>query len=621
MDMAKYRELFLSETREHLDSMSRLLVELEKQPDDADVLAALFRQAHSVKGMAASMGYGEMAEQAHALEDLLDDCRRAGRISPEAIDRLLRGCDRLEEQLEALAAEGKPAPDPADSAVDVGIEELPANALIVEDVDEDGPKSSPAETILLIDIAEHAVAPAARALLALRELERVGEVLQVRPDRETLLQGAPVRTLRVVLRSSAAAERIDAALLAMADIAGVRREDETEQEGTELPRRRREDSERSVRVRTELLDQLINLTGELLTTRTRLQTAHRERAVADLEAGLDQLSLLVDDLHYRVLQVRMMPLASITGRLPRMVRDLARKTGKRVELRIAGEEVELDRSILEELADPLIHMLRNAVDHGIEEEGVVAVRAWREKDLVLIEVSDNGRGIDPEVVRARAVQLGLVDAERLRAMGERDLFALLCRPGFSTAAQVTETSGRGVGMDVVKAAVEHLGGDMEILSAPGEGTRILLRLPLSVAIIKILLVAVGDCQVAIPITRVHRTLEVARDELQSSGRQLVLRLDEEVLPLLSLRKMLRMPGRPVAGNVPLVVVEMRGQRVGLVVDQLIGQHEVFVKSLEFPLDRLPGLTGASVLGDGRVVFIIDPQGLLEAGRPAAEHAA
>lgn len=619
MDMARYRELFLSETREHLDSMARLLVALESRPDDADGLDTLFRLAHSIKGMAASMGYGEMAEQAHAMEDLLDDCRQAGRVAPAAIDRLLDGCDRLEKRLAAIAADEGPAT--TDDGADDDIEDLPVEVPAGEEPEDEGPSSAPEQTVLLIDIAEHAVAPAARALLALRELERHGEVLQVRPDRERLLQGEPVKTLRVVLRSRVAAEQIDATLLTMADIAAVRREGEAEQQEHELPRRRREDGERTVRVRTELLDQLINLTGELLTTRTRLQTARRNGAAADLEEGLDQLSLLVDDLHYRVLQVRMMPLASITGRLPRLVRDLARRTGKRVELRIAGEEVELDRSILEELADPLIHMLRNAVDHGIEKEGVVSVRAWREKDLVLIEVADNGRGIDPERVRARAKQLGLVAAERLRAMSDRDLFALLCRPGFSTAARVTETSGRGVGMDVVKAAVDHLGGDLEILSAPGEGTRILLRLPLSVAIIKILLVAVGDCQVAIPVTRVYRTLEVAREALQSSGRQLVLRLDDEVLPLLSLRKMLRMPGRPVAGNVPLVVVEIRGRRVGLVVDRLIGQHEVFVRSLEFPLDRLPGLAGASVLGDGRVVFIIDPQGLVEAGRQAAEHAA
>ncbi|RME37951.1 MAG: chemotaxis protein CheA, partial [Deltaproteobacteria bacterium] len=382
------------------------------------------------------------------------------------------------------------------------------------------------------------------------------------------------------------------------------------------PRRRREDAERTVRIRTELLDRLIRLTGELMTTRTGLVGAWKEGREQVLAAGLDQLSLQVDELHYRVLQARMMPLATITGRLPRLVRDHARKTGKKIELRIIGEEVELDRAIIEELSDPLVHLLRNAVDHGIEREGVIEVRAWREKDLVLVEVADNGRGIDVEKIRRRALERGLADADRLAAMGERELFALLCRPGFSTAERVSETSGRGVGMDVVKAAVDGLGGDLEILSAPGEGTRILLRLPLSVAIIKILLVEVGGMPLALPITRVIRTLEVERGQLQSSGRQLVLRLEDEVVPLLSMRKMLRLPPGNSGETVPLVLVELQGRRAGLVVDRLLTQEEAFVQGLEFPLDRLPGLAGVTLLGDGRVVFVLDPSGLAVARRQA-----
>ncbi len=616
MDMAKYRDLFISETREHLDQMGRLLLELEKQPEDEECLAALFRQAHSVKGMAASMGYTAMSELAHALEDLLDLGRQAGRLQPDQVDRLLAGCDLLEGQLADIAA-GK-EPRSADDFLRAGpIEDLPAEALEPLDDSPRAPDTGAAVRTLVVDIAEHAVAPAARALLALRELERFGRIVSTDPDRQQLLTGAPVRRLKIGLAAEADFGQIEAALLAMADVAAVHEPDGTEPaREDDIPRRRREDAERTVRIRTELLDRLIRLTGELMTTRTGLLGAWKEGREQALAAGLDQLSLQVDELHYRVLQARMMPLATITGRLPRLVRDHARKTGKKIELRIIGEEVELDRAIIEELSDPLVHLLRNAVDHGIEREGVIEVRAWREKDLVLVEVADNGRGIDVEKIRRRALERGLADADRLAAMGERELFALLCRPGFSTAERVSETSGRGVGMDVVKAAVDGLGGDLEILSAPGEGTRILLRLPLSVAIIKILLVEVGGMPLALPITRVIRTLEVERGQLQSSGRQLVLRLEDEVVPLLSMRKMLRLPPGNSGETVPLVLVELQGRRAGLVVDRLLTQEEAFVQGLEFPLDRLPGLAGVTLLGDGRVVFVMDPSGLAVARRQA-----
>lgn len=622
MDMSKYREMFLSETREHLDSMARLLVALEKAPGDRDGIDTLFREAHSVKGMAASMGYQGMTDLAHSMEDLLDGFRSGGDVPAASIDRLLSGCDLLEGLLEDIAAE-RPERDIKAFLQNAAVieddilvaEELPDEAIILVDQDEVLPLLE-----LTIDIADHAAAPAARAMLVLRELERYGDIVETWPTRSDLLLGGSVKHLRVQLYSRHEASEVESTLLSMSDLAGVRwGGSESDQEG--LPRRRREDSDRTVRIKTELLDRFINLTGELITTRTRLQSAQKSQSWNEIDDGLDQLSLLVSDLHHKVLQVRMMPVSSITGRLPRMVRDLARRSGKEIDLQISGEEVELDRSILEELADPLIHLLRNAVDHGIEQKGVVAVRAWREKDLVLVEVADNGRGIDPARVRGKAFDQGLINESQARTLSDRDIFGLICHPGFSTADEITETSGRGVGMDVVKASVESLGGILDVISAPGEGTRMLLRLPLSVAIIQILLVECAGQQVALPITRVYRTLEVPREELQSSGKQMVLHLEDDVVPLLSLRKILNLPNTPFSGSVPLVITEVRGRRVGLVVDHLVGQREVFVKSLGFPLDRLAGVTGASVLGDGQVVFVIDPQALLDAGSSLVGQAA
>ncbi len=614
MDMSKYRDMFFSETQEHLHNMGRLLIDLEKNPADRDGIDSLFREAHSIKGMAASMGYQRTAELAHHLEDALDGFRAGGQIPVAAFDRLLAGIDLLEGLVDDLAAE-RPERDIAEfvdggapTEVFADLPAAPSAELSTPTVPVPAaePEAASEETLrIVVELAYGAVAPAARALLMVRDLAGQGRLLNSVPDEQELLQGGAVQRLELRLKTSRPAATVKERLLAMPDVARVSCVVERPQPV------RRDARERTVRVRTGLLDQFINLAGELISNRYMLQAAFAENRVQDLKLGLDQLTRLITDLHHQVLQVRMMPVASITGRLPRQVRDLERKTGKSVSLHIEGEEVEMDRAILEALADPLMHMVRNAIDHGIEAAGELVVSASREKDLVLIEVRDNGLGLDPEAIRRKAVERGLLSPAQARSTADRDLFQLICVPGFSTAAEVTETSGRGVGMDVVKSVVEQLGGTLQIISAAGAGTRIQLYLPLSVAIIQVLLVECEGKTVAIPLTRVLRTLEVTREEIRSSGRQKVVRLGDELVPLLSVRKILQLPHRPMSGSIPAVISEVRGRKVGLVVDRLVGQREVFVKSLSFPLDRLAGISGATTLGDGSIVFIIDPQTLLE----------
>ena len=614
MDMSKYRGMFLSETGEHLKSMSRLLLQLEKAPGDRESIDALFREAHSIKGMAASMGYEVTTSLAHHLEDLMDSFRKGGRITAEAVDRMLAGIDLLEGLLEDIAAE-KAERDVAAflNAGAAPVEEMiPPLADAASEPEPAPGKGEGGAQLVQVTLAEGAVAPAARALLLLRELAQCGTVQSSTPTAEELQRGGTLRRLAVWLLAELPAEKIEARLLAMPDVAEVEFTADRRQE----PVPHREEGTRSVRVRTELLDRFINLTGELITNRYLLQGAARGERWDEVKNGLNQLTRLLTDLHHHVLQVRMMPMESITGRLPRLVRDLARKSGKEIELRIEGEEVELDRAILEELADPLMHMVRNAVDHGIERKGTVKVRAWREKDLALIEVGDDGRGMDPALIRNKILEKKLLSPAQIKSLRDRDVLQWVCHPGFSTAAVVTETSGRGVGMDVVKSAVEGLGGGLDIQSQLGQGTRFILQVPLSVAIIQVLLVACGGQTVAIPITRVLRTMEVQAGEIYASGRQLVIRLDEEVVPLLSLRKILGFPSGPRMAGVQVVLTELRGRRVGLVVDRLAGQREVFVKTLEFPLNQIAGLSGAAVLGDGHIVFLIDPQTLIE-NRPGA----
>jgi len=610
MDMSKYRDLFLSESREHLSRMGQLAVALEQNPADRDGIDALFREAHSIKGMAASMGYERTAELAHHLEDVLDVFRKSGTIPNETVDRLLEGIDLLSalvddidagnEERETAAFLTAATIDPAteDSAADP-----PGNP-------GDAPPSQPPSTDpgsetfqVSVELAEEAVAPAARAMLILEILRGFGQIEASTPSQQELQQGLSTKQLSFWLSSVTSCDEIGEQLRNMPDVVKVTFRQDRRQE------QRTEEDARTVRVRTSLLDRLINLTGELITNRYGLQGRARDQDWRGLRDGLDQLNRLVTDLHFHVLQVRMMPLESITASLPRVVRDLCRKNGKQIRLQIDGSELELDRAILEDLADPLLHMVRNAVDHGIDQQGTISIRAWREKDLALIALEDDGRGIAPEAIRKKLLDRGLLKQFQIEALSERELLQWICQPGFSTRDTVTEISGRGVGMDVVKAALEGLGGLLEINSTPGKGTRFLLKVPLSVAIIKVLLVNCSGHQLAIPVTRVLRTLDIEAASIQLSSGQQVIPMAGEALPLYRLSRLLELPELPLADPVHLVVCESQGRKIGLLVDRMAGQREAFIKPLSSPLNRLPGVSGATVLGNGRIVFIIDPQAL------------
>ena len=634
MDMTRYRELFLSETREHLGQMGRLLVSLEQAPAARETIDALFREAHSVKGMAASMGYERTAALAHHLEDALEGFRRGGAVPAVAVDRLLAGLDLLEGLLEDLQANQPErdiaaflaAPVAAVAAVvppvTAAAEDLPELIAISDEEAAASGEPMPVATVptavvvppvgaifqVTVELAEDAVAPAARGLLILRELERAGEILNATPTSETLRQGGTCRQVQVWLRTAVAKTRLEEALRAIADVDKVAFVDDRRTVGG----RRGGEAGRSVRVRTDLLDQVVNLTGELLTQRFMLQRSVAERDWGELATALEQTTRLIDDLHHQALQVRLVPFESVAGRLPRLVRDLARKTGKQVEFKLAGGGVGLDRLILEELSDPLVHLVRNAVDHGLVERGEVAVAARREKDLVLIEISDNGRGIDPQELRRQAVARGILTPAQAEQFSDREALMLVCVPGFSTARAVTDTSGRGVGMDVVKSAVEKLGGTLDIQSVLGKGTCFQLRLPLSMAIIKILLASCSGQLLALPLTRVQGTLELPVEELKTTGYRRFFRLDDADVELVSLGSLLGLANAPAADSLSVVLTEAPGRRVGLRVDRFLGQRDAFIKRLGFPLDRLPGMSGATVLADGSVVFIIDPHPLLEA---------
>jgi len=547
MDMSPYRDLFISESREHLRAAIELIVKLEQEAGNRNDIDALFRSAHSLKGMAASMGYGEIAELSHKIEDLMDRVRKDELAFEAGIaDLLLEGADLLEAMIDDVADD----------------------RTVIRDI-----------------------APLVQLLVAYKPHGRAGESEGKATDADRA--------------ESADARAAGSAVGSVLSPGGGRGGD----------------SPQTVRVRTEVLDHLINITGELITNKHRLLTVGKELGSPRLNEATVELSRLLRDLHSEVLLVRLMPFAAIADRFPRVVRDLAKKTGKEVLLEVEGKEIELDRGILEELSDPLTHILRNAIDHGLEKpaerlacgkpsQGKVTLSARREKDQVVVVVADDGRGMDPARLIASAIEKGIITSEAGVHMSSREALMLTCVPGFSTAREVTDISGRGVGMDAVSATIQLLGGTLAIESELGKGSRFILRLPLTIAIINVLLVRSAQLALAVPVTNIHRTVELRRNLIYSRGKRKVFDFDGEPLPLLSLNRILGLPSAHAGELLPVFVSELKGRRVGLVVDGFIGQQEVFVKPLGRPLESLKGVSGGAILGDGEVVFILDVANLL-----------
>lgn len=541
MDLEQFREMYVADVTERLVRMNQLVLSLESDPGNHETIDTLFRETHSLKGMAASMHYEESEKISHHLEGLLDPCRKFGEIPPGGIERLLEGIDVLEELLDDISTE-RP-----ERFVDLALlSPLPrASTKPVP------PESNDASALMALTLADAEKA------------------------HENPFAAHPVERHHITPQP--------------------------------LAHKELNEQDKTVRIRTDLLDRFMNLTGELITNRFMLQAAHKDSRWSDLEYGLEKLEKLVGKLHHQVLQARMTPLKRITNRLPRLVHDLNLKTGKDVKLLLTGEHLELDRSILELLADPLIHLVRNAIDHGIELSGQIAIHAWSEKNMAFLEVTDNGRGIQPETLRNKAVDIGLMSREAVEALAEKELLQLICAPGFSTASTVGEISGRGVGMNVVKKAVDYLSGTLEISSTPGQGSSFLLKLPLTIFIIRILLVRCAGQIIGLPITRILNVQEFSSE----SGDNGLFRNDifhhSSIDHTVTLSDLLNFDERKDADTGKwLALLEINREITGLVFDELIGQQEAYVKPLSSPLNQISALSGTTILGDGQVIFIIDP---------------
>jgi len=579
MDMSRYRTLFITESREYLKAIGEHVVALEGAPGERSTIDALFRAAHSLKGMAASMDYPTVVQVAHAMENLMARVRDEGLSFDAGIgDLLLEGADLMENMLRDLEKDAAMRP-PGD---------LPQRLAAYGSAPLAAPHAAPAPPA--------GEAPSEGAQAPTPQEERREGAPPAPPARQERSEGVPA--------ASARETRPQAARPAAAKEA---------RETAELS---------TVRVRTEVLDRLINLTGELIANKHRLLTVSQELASPTLSDAVAETSKLLRLLHDEVMKVRLLPFDTVCDRFQRAMRDIAKKSGKELVFELTGRDIALDRGILEQLVDPLNHLLRNAVDHGLESpaervaagkpgKGTVRLSVARDRERVVITVSDDGRGMDPEKMVASALKKGVISPEEADSLSPRQALLLVLIPGFSTASKVTEISGRGVGMDVVNASIQRLGGTLSIESEPGQGSRFTLLLPLTIATVHALVVTCAGMKLAVPVNTVQRTVELRRDEIETVGKRQVFYLEEEAVPLLSLNRSLGLPlGRFPDGIVPLFVSEARGRRVGLVVDRLLGQHELFLKPLGRPLSSLKGIAGGATLGDGEVVAVLDVAELL-----------
>lgn len=643
-DTSRYLHLFVGEATEHLDALGKGLVQLEQSGPTVELVDALFRHAHSVKGMAGSMGFEAAATLAHRLEDLLDAVRLSpARLDKDATDLVLQAVDALQGLVKAAAAGAAP-PDaqPLALALAATLARLngpktptpaPAASAPLPPSSQPAPPvvdtSLPPRFALTLRVSPASNQPGVRGFLATKRLGTLGNLFNLTPSLEDIKGGRmPQGLITVELETDESEEAVRKTVGAVADVelealravVPQAAPPEPRPSEPEAPRVVGQEPARTVRVRTELLDDFLDAAGELLLATARVREVSRQLPDAlrpPLDESVDRLHGLVRALHDKVMEARMTPVAVITDRLPRAARDIARRRGREVEVTVTGGDIELDRAIVDELNDAVLHLLRNAIDHGVEppEErrmrgkparGAVRVEVRRLRDRVLLELQDDGRGLDTERLKALAVERGLLTPDQARGLSEKEALHLCTLPGLSTAATVTDISGRGVGMDAVRRVVEAVGGALDIESTRGQGATFRLSLPLTVAMVNLLLVGVGDDVYGLPITKVSGVVDTPKEKLTSSQNVPVLHFGAAVVPVHDLSQVLDVPrGAREGPTSPLVVVEADDGPVALGVDRLVGQEEVVLKGLARPLDLVPGLAGVTILGNGRPVFILD----------------
>ncbi len=650
-EMDAYKDIFLSESAEFIQQIIEGLLALESNPHDLEPVEVVFRGAHSLKGMAAAMGYDRTSDLTHKMESLMDRVRKQ-ELEPDGtlVDLMLEAVDMVKDLIEDESS-GSDAVDPSDIA-----SRIVAMAESQPSAPKKGSSSTEQESVgltafapsarhrpggtymkVVVTLEDSCVLKSVRAYMVMKRLNHMGTVVDTEPTTREIEDEEFDLEFAVFLATEATEDELVSACMGVTEVASARAETTTvpaskevapssAEEKERLPKTRRSipklSETQTVRISIGHLDNMVDLVGELVILRARLESLAARVEDRGLDEAIEDLSRVSAELQHEVMQTRMVPVGNIFNRFPRMVRDLAHDLGKDLEFKMAGLDIELDRTVLDEIGDPIVHLLRNAVDHGVETpeereaagkppKGLVRLEARRERDNVLITVSDDGRGMDLEEVWRKAVDSGLARPEDRASYSDEDVLAFTCVPGFSTSKKATKVSGRGVGMDVVKGKIEHLGGALRIRSTLGEGSEFVLTLPLTLAIIQSLLVETRGQTFAIPLSAVEEIVSGSNVTVDTiDGAPVVVLRDGDVVPVFSLDVLLNM--EDASHRVPedrddIVLMDVSGARKALLVDELKGRMEIVIKPLARMFRSVGGLGGATVLGDGTVALIIDPR--------------
>ncbi|WP_158735980.1 chemotaxis protein CheA [Alteribacillus sp. YIM 98480] len=679
MSQSEYLEVFIDESQEHLQAINDNLLQLEKEPGDLSIVGEIFRSAHTLKGMGATMGFEDLAHLTHNMENVLDLIRNDQlEVTSHVMDIVFEAVDDLEEIIVDISngGDGKQDVDavvkhletlqglePAASGEEAATAEAvqPANT-INENYDEyewtvltQSQEQGYQAYQIQISLDEKTMLKAARVYMVFEVLEQIGDVIKSTPPADELEEEKFDFTFVVTLLTTTEADEIKQRILKVSEISSVyiktvnidpykenttKEKNQVEEKANSSPakkqekRKKKESSpgkkgtelNKTIRVNIDRLDVLMNLFEELVIDRGRLEQISSELNNTELNETVERMSRISGDLQEIILNMRMMPVDQVFNRFPRMVRSLSKELGKKVNLEIIGAETELDRTIIDEIGDPLVHLIRNSIDHGIEhpdvrkssgksEEGTVELRAYHSGNHVFIEIEDDGAGINKEKVINKALENGVVTEEDLEKMTDQQMYGLLFASGFSTAEEVTDVSGRGVGLDVVRSTFESLGGVVTVDSELGKGSLFSIQLPLTLSIIDVMLVEVAEEKYAVPLTAIIETAIVNKKEVYSAHNQKVIDFRGKVVPLVFLHEIFQVPAKDkdeTDNDFYSLVIINKGEKVaGLVVDSLIGQHDIVLKSLGNYLSDVFAISGATILGDGQVALIVDTNALIK----------
>jgi two-component system chemotaxis sensor kinase CheA len=703
MDVSQYLDVFIDESKEHLQNLNTQILDLEQEPGNMDTINEIFRAAHTLKGMAGTMGYKRMQNLTHNMENVFSEVRNgAAKVNANVVDVLFQCLDALDEYVTNIQTTGdegdndnenlikafndflagnepdanKDAPKAEATSKDETADKQEATDKAEKDDDASWKKIKFAESQLVVmneavkegkhvigltvTVQENCILKAARAFLVYKAIEELGEIIVSNPSAQDIEDEKFDLEFSLIVISDSDTDKLIAAATNVSEIEkavggyveldaasseGEKASEQTEDsnkpavsdnnkpaasEGTGNAPAKAADKKkpvvnRTVRVDIEKLDDLMNLVSELIIAKNSLVSAATTKGAStnNVNEQIEYLESVTTNLHESVMKVRMVPIESLVNKFPRMIRDLQKKLNKKMELYMSGEETELDRTVVDEIGDPLMHLLRNSADHGIEndvalrkergkpETGSIWLDAYQDGNNVVIEVRDDGNGIDVAAVRNKAIERGTITEEQAASMSDAEITNLLFLPSFSTAKQVSDISGRGVGLDVVKSKIESLSGEVDVKSVYGEGSKWTIRLPLTLAIIQSLMVVIGGEKYAIPLGNIQTIESVVPEEIKTVQHKEVINLRGSVIPIIRLNEVLGCESTRKPDEDFIVVVVKKGDvQAGLVIDELTGQQEIVIKSLGKYINKSKVISGATILGDGEVALIIDPNALI-----------